>query len=51
MNRFSKDVIQGLREATAFLAGDREGMRVHVVKMPVAESKKGRGAAPRPARG
>ena len=32
MNRFSKAVIRGLRETAAFLAGDREGMRVHMVQ-------------------
>lgn len=34
MNRFSKDLIQGLKEATDFLDGKREGMRVHVVEVP-----------------
>ena len=38
MNRFSKDLIQGLKEATDFLDGKREGMRVHVIEVPVVRA-------------
>ena len=34
MNRFSEDLVQGLKEATCFLEGHQEGARVHVVEVP-----------------
>lgn len=36
MNKFSRDLMQGLREAVAIAEGDRSGARVHVVPGPNA---------------
>ena len=34
MNRFSRDLVQGMKEATAFAEGKKAGARVHVVEVP-----------------
>ncbi len=34
MNRFSRDLVQGMKEAAAFAEGRKAGARVHVVEVP-----------------
>jgi putative transcriptional regulator len=34
MNKFSKDLMQGLKEAAEFVEGHKGGARVHVVEVP-----------------
>jgi len=34
MNKFSRDLIQGMEEAAAFAEGKKTGVRVHVVEVP-----------------
>jgi putative transcriptional regulator len=34
MNRFSKDLMQGLKEAAEFVEGHKAGARVHAVEVP-----------------
>ena len=34
MNRFSRDLVQGMKEAAAFAEGKKAGARVHVVEVP-----------------
>jgi putative transcriptional regulator len=34
MNKFSRDLLQGMKEATAFAEGDKASARVHVVEVP-----------------
>jgi putative transcriptional regulator len=33
MNKFSRDLMQGMKEAAAFAEGKRDGARVHVVEV------------------
>jgi len=34
MNKFSKDLVQGLKEAAEFVEGHKAGARVHAVEVP-----------------
>lgn len=34
MNKFSKDLVQGLKEAAEFVEGHNAGVRVHAVEVP-----------------
>jgi putative transcriptional regulator len=34
MNKFSKDLVQGMKEACEFAEGERAGARVHVIEVP-----------------
>lgn len=34
MNRFSRDLVQGMREAADFVEGNTTGARVHAVEVP-----------------
>jgi putative transcriptional regulator len=34
MNRFSRDLVQGMNEAAAFAEGKKAGARVHTVEVP-----------------
>jgi putative transcriptional regulator len=34
MNKFSKDLVQGMKEACEFVEGKRAGARVHVIEVP-----------------
>ena len=34
MNKFSRDLVQGMQEAAAFAEGKKTGARVHVVEVP-----------------
>ena len=34
MNKFSRDLMQGMKEAAAFAEGKKAGARVHVVEVP-----------------
>jgi putative transcriptional regulator len=34
MNKFSRDLLEGMKEAAAFVEGKRTGARVHVVEVP-----------------
>lgn len=34
MNKFSRDLVQGMKEAAAFAEGKKGGARVHVVEVP-----------------
>lgn len=37
MNKFSRDLVQGMKEAAAFAEGKKAGTRVHVVELPDVE--------------
>jgi putative transcriptional regulator len=34
MNKFSRDLVQGMQQAAAFVEGKKGGARVHVVEVP-----------------
>jgi putative transcriptional regulator len=34
MNKFSRDLLEGMKEAAAFVEGKKAGARVHVVEVP-----------------
>jgi putative transcriptional regulator len=34
MNKFSRDLVQGMKEAAAFAEGKKAGARVHTVEVP-----------------
>jgi putative transcriptional regulator len=34
MNKFSRDLVQGMQEAAAFVEGKKVGAREHVVEVP-----------------
>ena len=47
MHKFSRDLVQGMKEAAAFAEGKKIGARVHVVEVPNAETVEAMKAARR----